>query len=72
MVTGIKTNWKTQFSISQFETYSVFMHHVEHYDPVDTNLFDIALSEMDKVRNDLYWGRTPDSCWILSDTQYLF
>ncbi|MFH1514811.1 MAG: hypothetical protein ABIG42_05055 [bacterium] len=72
VVTGIKTNWKTQFLISQFETYSIFMHHIEHYDPVNTNLFDIALGEMDKVRDDLYWGRTPDSCWKTSDTMYMF
>ena len=71
-VTGIKTDWKTTFPYSEFDTYKLFMHRINHYDPVDTDLFDLALSEMDMVRDDLHWGSSANKFWRAGDEMYFF
>ena len=72
MVQGVKTDWKTPFDLSEFDTYMFFNHHVKHYDPVNTDLFDQALTEMDMVRDDLHWGSAGDKFWKNSDEANCF
>lgn len=72
LVNGVKPDLKTTFIIAKFDTYKFFMHHIEHYDPVNSDLFDVALSEIGITRADLFWDSGANSIWKASDTSNFF
>lgn len=71
-IMGIKTDWKTQFYFSDFDSYQYFNHHITHYDPINTDLFDVALAQFSRTRDDMYWDSGTTSLWKATDTVYMF
>jgi hypothetical protein len=71
-INGMKTDWKSPFTPRDFDTYKPFAHTIERVLPDSGNLFDVALSQMGKVRDDLYWGRTSESIWKNGDEDYFY
>jgi hypothetical protein len=72
LINGVKPDLKTTFIIAKFDTYKFFMHHIVTFDPIHSDLFDIALAEFGKTRDDLYWDSGPNSFWKASDGDNFF